>query len=612
MSQTITDSQIVNQGYTSKAISSIHQVSRPLVRQADGTLWCLYPASNAVIHLLKSTDNGFSWDIIRRDISNATDIVGSGKNYAGPLCNLIIDELHGILDVYFIDEFAGSYDVNRRRYDLDTVATDTPTDTTILSGVLEGSYQVRHNHDEILITYIGGSNDLEVRRLSPRTTSISSAVSNTDTATYNMFGCSQDENGHLDIIYTNLETSHRIKHVRYDLTTPSMGTPVEIKDVGGTSEIAKDIDVAQDGYGTICGIWGLTNNGGGTITIEYSYSTDNGSTWNTSSLSRTSGHAVYTDPGTTAIASKCRIIGGADGGFLLMYTEDDSSGVPKTYIRQLTTSDSGSTYDLQSEQEIATGYTQAADEICGGQFFYPTDVKLMDLSDPGLVRVAYQIGDGETSEGVTDTIPTSIGQELLFSSAFATQLASESGSYSTDTPGAGETLVDVNILGGPEDNVDFYDLGLTGKYTDKYERAFNRIGTHHRLLKYQPDADNYMDDRSAFDSPTEHSALLVVDPESYAFPTPQLSQPNTVNYIEQDVRKIYLAPSFHLARTFLVNKGGYLKRTVWILKLVSNDYEISQVVPRFIDNQICYYEANAYVIGPSRDPFSRTVLPSET
>jgi hypothetical protein len=41
-------------------------------------------------------------------------------------------------------------------------------------------------------------------------------------------------------------------------------------------------------------------------------------------------------------------------------------------------------------------------------------------------------------------------------------------------------------------------------------------------------------------------------------------------------------------------------------------YEISQVVPYFINSQICYYGANGYVVGPSNDPFSRPVLPSET
>ena len=43
-----------------------------------------------------------------------------------------------------------------------------------------------------------------------------------------------------------------------------------------------------------------------------------------------------------------------------------------------------------------------------------------------------------------------------------------------------------------------------------------------------------------------------------------------------------------------------------------NQYEVTQVVPKFIDNQIAYYKANMYVVGPSNNPFTKITLPSET
>ena len=67
-----------------------------------------------------------------------------------------------------------------------------------------------------------------------------------------------------------------------------------------------------------------------------------------------------------------------------------------------------------------------------------------------------------------------------------------------------------------------------------------------------------------------------------------------------------------LNRNFLINNGNYLKRTVWIMQYAGNQYELSQLVPKFIDNQILYYTVNAYVVGPSRNPFTRLILPSET
>jgi hypothetical protein len=121
-----------------------------------------------------------------------------------------------------------------------------------------------------------------------------------------------------------------------------------------------------------------------------------------------------------------------------------------------------------------------------------------------------------------------------------------------------------------------------------------------------------LSDRSAYDAPVEYEETVLFDPVSYSFPSPALNRDTTINRIEQDIRKIHIPARFYLTRTFLVNKGGYLKRTVWLVEHMGNQYEISQIIPRFINNQICYYEANAYVVGPSRDPFSRTILPSET
>jgi len=153
---------------------------------------------------------------------------------------------------------------------------------------------------------------------------------------------------------------------------------------------------------------------------------------------------------------------------------------------------------------------------------------------------------------------------------------------------------------------------MTGHITVKYIDAFNKVGTRLRLKRYEPLANSQMNDSSAYDNPTDTSVLAFLDPQSYSFPSPELTASNQTNYIEQDIRKLYLPPTVHLARTFTVNNKGFLKRTVWLTEFDGNEYEISQVVPRFASNQIAYYEANAYVVGPSRDPFARTVLPSET
>ena len=208
--------------------------------------------------------------------------------------------------------------------------------------------------------------------------------------------------------------------------------------------------------------------------------------------------------------------------------------------------------------------------------------------------------------------PVIIGQELLSEVAYPSQLDTDSGTYALDTATSTQLLVSFNIVGSAQDNVDFYSLGMTGKQTTKYVAGFNKIGTNIRLLRHEPDKGNYMNDRSAYNAPTETRTLAIFQPSSYSFPSPAVDATGLDAWMERDVRKLYLPPSIHLARTFVVNEGGYLKRTVWLAEFDGNRYELSQVVPHFISNQICYYEVNAYVVGPSRDPFARDVLPSET
>ena len=121
-----------------------------------------------------------------------------------------------------------------------------------------------------------------------------------------------------------------------------------------------------------------------------------------------------------------------------------------------------------------------------------------------------------------------------------------------------------------------------------------------------------MSDVSAYDVAQYIYIPIFIQEINYDFPIGNNNTQTQEKYIEQDIRKIHIPPNYHLSRTFIVNNGNYLKRTVWILTYGGNQYEVSQVVPKFIDNQIAYYTANAYVVGPSRNPFSRTILPSET
>ncbi len=609
----ITDTAIANKTYHGRSIQPNNLVDKRFIRQANGTLWAALPISGQQVQILKSVDDGFTWTIARQNASSSLDLNGvDGENTDGPILHIEINERFNKFDLYASEwnSVGSDYDMVRDRYELDDVEASTAVSATIVAGITGGAFVASGNLDQLYLTYLndaGGSN-IFVKRASPRSTATSSAVSMAITPVFNMHATVVDEAHNLHVIFAHQTGGENIlKHIIYHEST-GWGSASVIDNLGVITVNHRDISVALDGYGNLAVVYGVS--GSGFFWNEWAYSVSDGVSWSVVALTQTSDHADYTDAITSDVGGHTRIIGSQDGGFMFMYTEDDSSGVPKTYLRQITTANGGLTYSLGAEKQIATSEATAA-VIPYATFFYPTDTKLMDFRDPGLVRIAYQVGEGDSAIG-EDEQPVDVKQELLFASAFPTSLTSESGSYAIDIATSTQLHSWVNILSGPSDNSDYFTLGMVGNFTRQYQAAIKKMGTAIRLQRYEPDADNLMNDRTAYDKPVESGEIVLFDPQTYVFPVPDLNNADTTAFIERDVRKLWLPPTKPLARTFLVNAGGFLKRTVWTCQYGGNEYELSQVVPRFIANQICYYEANAYVMGPSRNPFSRSILPSET
>lgn len=610
----ITDTPILMNGYNSRGLITNNAVIKTCVRQADGTLWAVIGLWAGRLRIMRSTDNGFSWDTFIDGAESGADL----REEAGFVCdgffvNLLIDERWNRLDVICgeWETIGNDGAIFRQRYDLDdsTTAVDQQEYISTTENNLEGTFCSCNNGEQQFHAYVAADDTkLNVFRGSPRDDSVSSDVTLNapDAHIAGLQSVCCTKNGKVYLASVWLDTTHKIGVVTYDSTTPSIGSMVVVENLGHTN-LATDLSIAVDGLGNLCLVFFDV----GDEQVRYATSIDAGATWDVNTLTRTSGHAVFADKITSDVCGRTNVIAGSQGGFLMAYVEDNSAGTPRTYVREITTSDSGATYDLQAEKEIATANPWTTSSITGLQFFHPTDIKLLDISDPGKVRIAFSVEEGDSTD-MSDTIPISIGQELLGSSAYPNTLTSEGTSHTIDTADTLSLRVLVDIHAGPNSNLDFYSASFTGNHTDRFMAAFDRMGTSMRLLSYQPLSDNLMSDRSAYDSPTESNSTAIFSPRSYTFPTPAIIETGIEDWIEKDVRKIYLPPDLHLARTFLVNQGGYLKRTVWLCEFNGNQYELSQVVPRFLSNQICYYEANAYVVGPSNDPFSRTILPSET
>jgi hypothetical protein len=611
---------IVARNWNSRGLITHNADTKPLVRQTDGTLWAAIK-ENALpnfLNLYRSQDSGFSWERVwSGNFALPTSRkVGLGDlNTNGPHLTLQVFEDKDLLILWqsYYDTGAGSFDVEPFVWKLSapgTRLTDAPWTGTVQLSADSLAIDVPYNDVYQFIIHTYGGN-LVVKQYTTQYQTAAMGTYGTGGSFFDIFQGVAHEAGWLDIVALDeVDSKYVLKHIRYDALEGNFGAHHVIHDSGGTADIV-DVGIARDGWGNLCAVWSQENVATDNMDGWFSLSEDAGATWIAPKvIPKEIGHSAYMDPATARLAVRTRVLGGRQG-FILGYVHKNASEVPKTFVRTLLTTN-GTDYALGPQKEIATNVAQAAEPVTGLSWFRPPGTALLDLADPGQVRIGFSMGEGN-SRIQTDSQPVRIGQQLLYESAYPSSLASNSGTYTTEGPNAFQLQVNFNILGAPNENVDYYGLGLIGHITKRYMAAFQKVGTELRFQRFEPDPLAEMDDRSAYYAPVEYTSLAILDPQSYQFPVlGQRGQDSYESFVERDVRRIYLPPNAHLARTLLVNRGNFLKRTIWIVTFDGNDYEVSQVVPRMLDGFIAHYDANAYVVGPSNDPFSRRVLPSET
>lgn len=617
MPNTITTAGILANVYNSRALITHNYDNATLVRGTDGTLWfALRENYTAAPISLYRSENGFDWQKVytgqlTSSVSRTAAVAGINTN--GPHLTLnVFEELNrAIIWHAYYDTSTGKYNLEPfvlNITDVDNVTritTDAPTE--IVTDADQMAIDAPYTNKTIFVSYMY-FNSLRVKQYRPTYQTASETTAQLTGSFFNVLGTCAHQNGYVDylILINTGASTLQVGHTRY---TENVGftTAHVITTLGGIYDCT-DLSIAHDDNDNLCAFWTQANAAGTTVDVYYAISTDDGVTWTGPTvINKSSGHSHYTDSVTSQKAGRTTVLGGI-GGFMLGYTRNNASGVPKTYVRSLFTSN-GTTYTLGDEKEIATQVAQASDAVVGLRWFQPPSSILLDLADPGLVRVGYQIGEGN-SASQNDTRPIRICHELLSASAYPP--AEETESYTTDVPGTSDLIVYINVLGGPSEDTDYYDAGLTGSITDRYLAAFNKIGTTARFFKYEPVATAQMNDRSAYTAPVEYVSLMSIDPATYEAPLANRGSDGYTTYIERDIRKVYLPPDFHMDRSFVINAGNFLKRTVWTMYFDGNEYEITQVIPYLINEQIAYYSGNAYVIGPSNDPFSKHTLPSET
>ena len=605
-------------------ITTVFQGRHNVIRTSDGALWAALQSSTVNLYLYKSTDEGFSWVLIADFWSSMAHYPRSGTNLSvnGPIDALMVCEKYGWVFLFHIRRIGTNYALYYGYCALDgSDADDYYTGLSWAATTMEGIFSMCHNKHTMYFLYTNFDDpnySLRLRRISPRTVSISGSVTENTVDWDVIYDMCCNDDGEVFIVapVLNGAAADTLQFVQYTEATDAFGTPVVIDTGSDTTDAFMDISIAIDGYGTLCVAWGECDafTGSSTVAWRYATSVDKGLNWTKVDVANETGWTPYLDSIATGAGPATEygiltdVIGGVEGGFLITYTQDNASNVPKALVRKLTTAD-GATYTLGDQEELANA--PAAAIVPGAKFFDVAEGQLMNIDEAGLVRAAWVVGEG--NNGLQNSsVPVVIDQDILKTGPYPFEYPSQAGGYTVESAGADELLLEFDIIDTMGENADYYAEGLIGEYTTNYYDTFVEHGTGVRVLQYEPLQDAQMGDRSAYGDATEIWANIFIDSLSYSNPQIVQNPDDTTAYVEKDIRKVYLPPDLHLSRSFILNKGNYLKRTVWLLNFGGNEYELTQVVPHFIDGQITHYSCNGYVLGPSHDPFARTVYPSET
>jgi len=588
--------------------------------EEDGTLSALVFINRDNIVLRKSTDNGFSWTDKDNDAiwstSNGELYMPNDQGY-GPRLTLIKNTTNGYYQCH-------SYD--GKLYTHSSVAdqaSHTVWGYTMLKyqSTVPGKYFTYfatkpmdpYDNYAVVGDYIAGgyfasdsfSYDLTYLAYAEQNNKLTVMGQNLETTSYG--NIIQDYNPHptktivkgalavrswrdkLNIVY--VAEGDVLEYMPYakllgtlfgtGYTTGEYGTAVPIKSGQLTGQARSFVEptLAVDGLGNLCTHYTFLEDD------YYSISTDKGATWTSIYSEPPSGYIIHTDILVDEIAPSNDVIGLASGFLISTVFENDSLS-PDLFVKEVPAHDlieGTSTIDWNRVNSI-TG------DVIAGKFFRFTNEIKPHSNNKDSIRMVYQVGRNNEINGLGTNL-TTVYQERVTNLAFPDEFQ---GTSFTAT------------------NIDYYAAGHTSANTTLYMSKIGEIGMDYSFTRYDPIANSTISGKSGYETIVTREIEAVIDPGSYGFPTVAGSDADFQEYIARDNRKLFYKPDTFLDREFILNKAGTLKRTVWTVRIMGNDYEVAQIVPRWVDGAIVYYEANLYVIGPSNDPFTKVILPSES
>jgi len=427
---------------------------------------------------------------------------------------------------------------------------------------------------------------------------------------YPIFACHTEPDGEGGVAVGVGATAGDVYYVPFSWADAAYGTPVNLDVADGVTLAAlMEVDIAVDPYTGAIIIFTVVLDGDDAPNYDAVYelhiSEDGGSTFSTINLDTAGflgGDELFIDVCNYARGTP-RLMSGADGGFLLGYTRVNSEGYARPYVHLCEHVSSGGdigSYTIGEAKEcgMAVGPYSAENNMVGPIFFKaPADMQ--STIDPVQnVYIAYQIGEGNhlyADYAQASVKPYGLALERLDEQAFP---LTDSYEYNTESAGAGEIVATLGIAPTPTTHEDFYNTNYYGNYTALADDAFAKYGTAITIKQYEPKDTIWVGGITAYESPpTEHLVKCFLDSASWNRPNQALNQSDYAEFIDRDLRKIYLPPNFYMGYSVVISKANEAYQTIYLAEFDAFTYEIRQIVPKFIDNQIFCWEANCYNVG---------------
>ena len=399
-----------------------------------------------------------------------------------------------------------------------------------------------------------------------------------------------------------------LTYVPFSIVDGSCGTPVAINvaaSVSSGSQSGVDIayDKTNDRIAFISAFFNADDAPTYSFVWELFISDDGGATWDSLDLDTAGllgGSSDFEWEGF--YINNVRIMAGVEGGFIIGYTRVNSSGYARPYVHKLDYVSSGGTvnnYTVGTAKEVGTPIGQwDADTDIQGPLFFKAPADMWPNIDPiGNVYIGYQLGTGTKMYSAypqQSSKSTGFAIEKLNENAYPDV---ESYSYVSESSGTGEIVCDLKILGTPTDHIDYYSNGYAGNITEQVANVFAKEGQTIKINKYVPKDNIYIGGRTGYEEPETYMVKCFVDSMSWNSPNQALNQSDYDDFIDRDLRKIFMPPAFYMEYVEGVSLSEMNQQTSYLCYIDGFTYEIRQVIPRFVKGQIVYWEANLYNVG---------------